>query len=77
MGWKKEREKEDGISYSAGIYAAANITGTVIAVYTPHTATLVNPICAKRFHRHYGGQSALWKDHYCCVGHAKQAGLLG
>ena len=26
---------------------------------TPHAATLVNPICAKRFHRHYIGQPAL------------------
>jgi len=34
---------------------------------TPHTATLVNPICAKRFigtiagNRHYSGQPALYR----------------
>ena len=37
---------------STMLYTAA--TGT-----TPHTATLVNPICAERFHRHYSGQPAL------------------
>ena len=40
-------------------YAPGNNTGTVVATAaTPHTATLVNPICAKRFHKHYSGQPA-------------------
>ena len=30
----------------------------------PDTATLVDPICAKRFHRRYSGQSALPDRHY-------------
>ncbi|CAN0487969.1 unnamed protein product [Laminaria digitata] len=31
---------------------------------TPHPAALVNPICAKRFHRHYRRQPALLDRHY-------------
>ena len=34
-------------------YAPANNTGTAEATgTTPHTGTLVNPICVERFHRH-------------------------
>ena len=31
-------------------------------IYTPHADTLVNPICAERFHRQYTDQAALWSD---------------
>ena len=38
---------------SAGMYVPAENTGTIAATgTTPDTATLVNLICAKRFHRH-------------------------
>ena len=47
-------------------YAPANITGAIAATGTPpHPVTLVNPICAKQFHRHYSEQPALQRDHYC------------
>ena len=36
--------------YSTGKYRHYHIAATGT---TPHTASLVNPICAKRFHRHY------------------------
>ena len=36
---------------------AENTSATTAATgATPHTATLDNTICAKRFHRHYSGQ---------------------
>ena len=51
-------------------YAAGNNTGTILYTAatgtTPHIATLVDPICAKRFHRHYYSEQ-LWRDHYCCT----------
>lgn len=33
----------------------------------PRAATLVNPICAKRFHRHCSGKPALQRDRHCCL----------
>ena len=52
--------------------ASAKNTGTICsgnqpALITPHTATLVNPLCcahAKGFHRHYGGEVAPLTRHY-------------
>ena len=52
--------------YSSGpSIVPGNNTGTITTTRTiPHTATLVNPIYAKRFHRHYRGQPALLNRHY-------------
>ena len=45
--------------------ASASNTGTIAAAgTTPHTATLVHPICAELFHRHYSGQPALLSRYY-------------
>ena len=53
-------------------YAAGNDTGTTAATDTiPHTATLVNPTCAKRLHRHYSGQPALLDRHHRRITTAK------
>ena len=51
--------------YSAGMIVCArqqyrHYSGNQPALITPHTATPVNPFCAKRFHRRYnGGKRAL------------------
>ena len=49
-----------------GVYAQANNAGTILAATgtTPHTATRVNPICAKRYHSDYSRRPALLSRHY-------------
>ena len=50
---------------SAGMYAPGNNTDILAAMGpTPHTATLVSPIRAERFYRHYRVQPALLNRHY-------------
>ena len=51
-------------------YAPANATSIIAAAgITQHTIniTLVNPIRAKRFHRHYSGFIGTIEDHYCTL----------
>ena len=58
--------------------APANDTGTIAATGTTRCilrtlyTTLLNPICAKRFHSHHGGQQALlsrpYRDHLLIAG---------
>ena len=58
---------QQGPLYSAGMHAPANNTCTIRgqqpAITTPHTATVVNPICARHSHNRYTGHPALLHQH--------------